>query len=59
MRRYLAIVCVLGFVGAGCGWARPRFDAGNAGANPFETNIAAANVASLTKSFSVAPQPRR
>ncbi len=53
MRRY-AIVCVLGFVGAGCGWARPRFDAGNAGANPFETNIAAANGASLTKSFSVA-----
>lgn len=54
MRRVLIVGCLLGLVAAGCGWARPRFDAGNSGANPFETKIGAANVASLTKSFSVA-----
>ena len=47
MRRYLVMGCVLVLVGAGRGWARPRFHAGNTGANPFETQMAATAVSPL------------
>jgi hypothetical protein len=51
MRRLAGVAFVLVVVGASCGWARPRFDAGNTGANPFENTISTSNVSQLTKQY--------
>ena len=55
MRRIFVLGCALALAATGCGWARPRYDAGNSGNNPFESKISAANVATLTKQFVTAP----
>lgn len=54
MRRTLGLLAVVMVVAAGCGWARPRYDAGNTGANPTETSITAATVGSLSEQFRAA-----
>jgi outer membrane protein assembly factor BamB len=53
VRRAMVVATVV-MVLAGCGWARPRFDAANSGNNAVESKISAANVAQLTRQF-VAP----
>ena len=53
MRR-LVLGVVIVVLGASCGWARPRFDAGNTGNNPVERLLSAANVGTLAKQFAVA-----
>ncbi len=50
MRRTLVMATIAMLV-AGCGWARPRFDATNTGNNQAETKISAANVQQLTRQF--------
>lgn len=54
MRRILVLGCALALVATACGWARPRYDAGNSGNNPFESKISVATVATLTKQFTAA-----
>ncbi|MGZ6912674.1 MAG: hypothetical protein ACXVJS_14045 [Acidimicrobiia bacterium] len=52
MGRALGLIAVVLVVAAaGCGWARPRFDAGNTGNNPFESAITAGNVSQLERRF--------
>ena len=55
MRRNFVILVVLVVAAASCGWARPRFDVANSGANPFETSISVANVNTLTKQYTATP----
>ena len=56
MRRTAVLVLALVLIGASCGWARPRFDSANTGANPFENTISAGNVGQLVKQFT-GPSP--
>lgn len=57
MRRTIGLFAAVMVVLAGCGWAHPRFDTGKTGANPFETTISAANVASLSRQFVAGSTP--
>jgi outer membrane protein assembly factor BamB len=57
MRLRIATLAIVLVVAAGaCEWPQWRFDAANTGHNPFEREIAAANVGSLVPSFSVDAQ---
>lgn len=53
--RWIGVGACLALVVASCGWDRPRFDAGNSGANPYESTISSANVAGLVKQRSTTP----